>query len=114
MSISQPAVFSALADPTRLTIIDLLAQRGALPASQISRVFSLTPSAISQHLKVLREAGVVRVERRAQSRIYYLETEAILQTQDWLASRVRQWDARLDAMETYIANLADRDEGDPE
>lgn len=111
MSISPPAIFAALADPTRLTIVDLLAQRGALPATQISGVFSSTPSAISQHLKVLRDAGVVRVERRAQSRIYHLESATISQAQQWLSSRVRQWDARLDAMETYIATLAET-EGD--
>ncbi|MBG0741141.1 helix-turn-helix transcriptional regulator [Paeniglutamicibacter antarcticus] len=105
MSISQPAIFAALGDPTRLTIVDLLAERGALSATQISRVFSSTASAVSQHLKVLRNAGLVRVEKRAQSRIYYLDTAAIIETEKWLSIRVRQWDARLDAMETYIAQL---------
>ncbi|MEO7017741.1 MAG: metalloregulator ArsR/SmtB family transcription factor [Leifsonia sp.] len=105
MSTSQPLVFAALADPTRLTIVDLLAQRGALSATQISGVFSSTASAISQHLKVLREAGLVRVEKRAQSRIYHLETAAIVETEKWLSVRARQWDARLDAMETYIVQL---------
>lgn len=105
MTISQPAVFAALADPTRLTIVDLLAERGALSASQISGVFSSTASAVSQHLKVLREAGLVRVEKRAQSRIYHLETATIGEAERWLSVRARQWNARLDSMETYIDGL---------
>ena len=105
MTISQPTVFAALADPTRFTIIDLLAQRGELSATQISQVFSSSASAVSQHLKVLREAGLVRVEKRAQLRIYHLDTAAIAETERWLSARARQWNARLDAMETYIAQL---------
>ena len=105
MTVSQPTVFAALADPTRLTIIDLLAKRGELSATQISHVFSSSASAVSQHLKVLREAGLVRVEKRAQSRIYQLDTAAIAETERWLSARARQWNDRLDAMDTYIAKL---------
>ncbi len=107
MTASQPDVFAALADPTRLTIVDLLARRGELSATDISRAFSSSASAISQHLKVLREAGLVRVEKRAQSRIYYLETDTIVESERWLSFRVRQWNARLDSMESYIADMSE-------
>ena len=107
MSVNQPVVFAALADRTRLTIVDMLAQRGELSASEISSVFSSSASAVSQHLKVLREAGLVRVEKRAQQRIYKLDTEALSETEQWLAARTNQWNARLDAMETYIERITE-------
>ncbi|MDJ0356668.1 metalloregulator ArsR/SmtB family transcription factor [Paenarthrobacter sp. PH39-S1] len=105
MTVSQPTVFGALADPTRLTIVDMLAKRGELSASAISSVFSVSPSAISQHLKVLREAGLVLVKKQAQQRIYRLDTATIGETQRWLAERTVQWNARLDAMESYIERI---------
>lgn len=111
MTVSQPAVFAALADPTRLTIVDMLAKRGELSASEISSVFSSSASAISQHLKVLRETGLVLVEKRAQQRIYQLDTAAMGETQRWLAERTRQWNARLDAMESYIEQTNEGVEG---
>jgi DNA-binding transcriptional ArsR family regulator len=88
-----------------MTIVDMLSQRGELSASDISCVFSMTASAISQHLKVLREAGIVSVKKRAQQRIYELDTVAMHETERWLAARTRQWNARLDAMESYVAQL---------
>ena len=60
--------FGALADPNRRSIIELLAVRGELPASEISSKFNITPAAISQHLKILREAELVTMEKRAQQR----------------------------------------------
>jgi len=103
-----PVVFAALADGTRLTIVDMLARRGELAASEISGVFASSPSAVSQHLKVLREAGLVQVRKRAQQRIYRLDTTAMDKTAQWLATRAKQWNARLDAMESYIERI---DEG---
>ncbi|MET3922318.1 metalloregulator ArsR/SmtB family transcription factor [Arthrobacter sp. UYEF20] len=105
MTVSQPVVFAALADRTRLTIVDMLAQRGELSASDISGVFSSSASAVSQHLKVLREAGLVRVRKRAQQRIYQLDTAAMNETERWLAARTSQWNARLDAMESYVERI---------
>jgi len=102
---SQTAVFSALADPTRLTIVDLLAARGELSASDISGVFTSSASAISQHLKVLREAGLVLVTKRAQKRIYQLNTATIGETERWLQLRTRQWNTRLDGMEALIQRI---------
>lgn len=101
----QPAVFAALADPTRLGIIDMLAQAGELSASQISSKFDSTASAISQHLKVLREAGLVLVQKRAQRRIYQLDTAQMAEIKDWVNLRTRQWNDRLDSFDNYVQTI---------
>lgn len=77
--------FSALAEPTRRNILEMLAARGSLSATDIYRQFPATPPAISQHLKVLREASLVRVERRAQQRIYYINPEPLKKLEQWIS-----------------------------
>lgn len=90
--------FQAIADPTRREILELLAQVGELPAMEISEQFTISPQAVSQHLKVLREAQLVRVKKRAQQRIYRVNPQAVLELEEW-ASQVRQmWNQRFDAL----------------
>ena len=108
MNATNIATFAALAEPTRLSIVDMLARRGELSASDISNVFTSSPPAISQHLKVLREAGLVTVQKRAQQRIYRLEPASMVEAQQWLSGRLAQWNTRLDAMEAYISNQKER------
>ena len=71
-------MFSALAEPTRRSILEMLASEGRLSASEIADRFPVSAPAISQHLKVLREAKLVQVEKRAQQRIYEINPEAML------------------------------------
>jgi len=94
--------FHALAEPTRRQIVEMLAREGALTAGDIQARFSVSAPAISQHLKVLREADLVRVEKRAQQRIYRVNPEAMLEMEEW-ARRVRQlWTGRFDALEALL------------
>jgi DNA-binding transcriptional ArsR family regulator len=94
--------FHALAEPTRRQIVEMLAREGAMTAGDIQARFSVSAPAISQHLKVLREAGLVRVEKRAQQRIYSVNPEAMLEMEVW-ARRVRQlWTGRFDALEALL------------
>ncbi|MPZ14157.1 MAG: metalloregulator ArsR/SmtB family transcription factor [Chloroflexi bacterium] len=90
--------FAALAVPTRRNIAELLARRGQLSATDICERFDVTPSAISQHLKVLLDARLVTVERRAQQRIYELNPEAIHELADWAAQMSRRFDRMEDVM----------------
>lgn len=76
--------FMALAEPTRRTILEMLSANGNLPATSIYRHFKASPPAISQHLKVLREANLVRVEKRAQQRIYYVNPEPMKELEKWV------------------------------
>ena len=93
--------FTALAEPTRRTILERLAANGNMSATDIYRGFKSSPPAISQHLKVLREAKLVRVEKRAQQRIYYINPEPMRELAKWVeqfASQQEEQFQRLDAL----------------
>jgi DNA-binding transcriptional ArsR family regulator len=94
--------FTALADPTRRKIVELLARDGQLTATEISAQFPVSPQAISQHLKVLREAELVQVEKRAQQRIYRLNSRAMLELEEWARQLRGLWIQRFDAMEKVL------------
>jgi DNA-binding transcriptional ArsR family regulator len=93
---------AVLADDTRRQILDLLAE-GELAAGDIAGRFPISQPAVSRHLKVLREAGLVRVEVRAQQRVYRLDAGPLRELDDWLAGYRRFWGAGLDALGTEIA-----------
>jgi uncharacterized protein YndB with AHSA1/START domain/DNA-binding MarR family transcriptional regulator len=95
-------VFYALADPTRRKILELLANQGQLPASKIYANFTASPPAISQHLKVLRQAGLVQTEKHAQQRIYQINPQAMRELEDWSKQLVQLWNQRLDALDELL------------
>lgn len=90
--------FSALADPTRRHIVELLG-RGEQAAGEITRNFAVSAPAVSQHLKVLREARLVRVRIDGQRRIYSLDPAGLGEIDAWLQQVRRFWGDRLDALE---------------
>ena len=94
--------FHALAEPTRRQIVEMLAREGALTAGEIQARFSVSAPAISQHLKVLRDAGMVQVEKRAQQRIYRVNPEAMLEVEEWAKRLRQQWTARFDALDALL------------
>jgi DNA-binding transcriptional ArsR family regulator len=74
--------FEALADPTRRRILEMLSER-ELAAGEIARRFDMTPPAVSQHLKILRNADLVRVRNEAQRRMYALEPNGLAELDTW-------------------------------
>lgn len=94
--------FSALADPTRRLILEMLARKGQLSATEISDNFQATPSAISQHLKVLREANLVRMEKRAQQRLYQINQETVGELEQWARQLTQQWNERFEALDQLL------------
>jgi DNA-binding transcriptional ArsR family regulator len=90
--------FHALAEPRRRRVVEILAHRGTLSASQICDEFDVTPQAISQHLRVLREAKVIHMERRAQRRLYTFNPQSTTQMQVWAADLAKLWNRRLDRL----------------
>ncbi len=94
--------FTAIAEPTRRNILEMLATKGHLSATEIYKSFRSSPPAISQHLKVLREANLVRVERKAQKRIYYVNPEPMRELEMWIKRFTQQMQERHDALEDLL------------
>lgn len=97
--------FSALADPNRRHIIELLASKGRLTATNISDEFKVSPPAISQHLKVLREAKLVDMEKSAQQRLYTINTQPLLDIEKWTSKIRGQWSARFTRLDRVLKNI---------
>ena len=93
---------TAIAEPNRRKIVQLLARRGNLSASEIARHFESSAPAISQHLQVLRQARTVSVTRQAQKRIYSLNPEPLREVGGWLLDLTNQWEQRLDKLESML------------
>ena len=92
---------TALSDPTRQRIVEMLAG-GALCAGDIAGRFALSPPAISQHLKTLRAAKLVKVRVDRQRRIYELDPDGVEAVADWIARIRAFWNPRLDALEKAL------------
>jgi DNA-binding transcriptional ArsR family regulator len=99
---SPQQLFYALAEPTRLSIVEMLATQGQLTSTQISNNFTVSPQAISQHLKVLRDADIVKVEKRAQQRIYKMNPDAMLELSKWVAKMTDLWEERYEALDRIL------------
>ena len=105
-------VFTALADPTRRKILEMLANRGPLTATDIYAQFPVSPPAISQHLKILREAKLVQVEKRAQKRIYRINPEAMLDLEDWAKHMAQLWHQRFNALDQLLETEKKKSKGE--
>ena len=93
--------FLALADPTRRQIIESLAS-GESAFGDLAAQFDMSRPAVSQHLRVLREAGLVRVRKDAQRRIYRLNAAGLEELEEWLDGVKRFWGGRLDDLERAL------------
>lgn len=94
--------FYALAEPRRRRIVQMLASKGQLSATDICKSFNVSPPAISQHLKVLREARLVQVEKRAQQRIYQINPSAMLELEVWAKQMTQFWNQRFEALDKVL------------
>jgi DNA-binding transcriptional ArsR family regulator len=93
--------FEALADDTRTGIIAALADRPH-SVSEIVSLFDVSQPAISQHLRVLRDAGLVSVQPAGRSRIYHLDPRPLAEVDRWLDRYRRFWATRLNALESHM------------
>ncbi|MGI5162392.1 ArsR/SmtB family transcription factor [Microbispora sp. CA-102843] len=96
-----PAPFDILAEPARRRILDLLLERPRL-VGELTERLGLTQPGTSKHLKMLREAGLVRVRRDAQRRWYELCPEPLAEIDAWLAPYRRLWSESFDALERHL------------
>jgi DNA-binding transcriptional ArsR family regulator len=101
--------FVALADPQRRRIVEMLSE-GELASGAIADRFEISASAVSQHLKVLKDAQLVCVRVEAQRRIYSLDVQGFTELDTWLRNVRGFWGARLDALERRLRAEAAKDE----
>ena len=94
-------VFQAIADPTRRTMLELLGT-GEKSAGELGEPSRLTQPAVSQHLRVLREAGLVKQRKQGRQRIYSLEPAPLEGVADWVSFFEQFWDRRLPRLGTFL------------
>jgi DNA-binding transcriptional ArsR family regulator len=99
-------VFEVLVEPNRRRILDLL-RDGHRPVGEIVSALGLSQPAVSKHLRVLKEAGLVLVRPDAQRRLYQLRPEPLAELDAWLAPYRRLWAERLDALERHLDSMPD-------
>ncbi len=94
--------FAALSDETRLGIVERLMDRGELPAGDLVDGFGMSAPAISRHLKVLRNAGLVEQRIEGPKRMYSIRADGLRLIADWTISRREFWETGLDRLEAAI------------
>jgi DNA-binding transcriptional ArsR family regulator len=95
-----PSVMEVIAEPTRREILDLL--RVERPVGELVDSLSMSQPAVSKHLKVLREAGLVDVRVDAQRRFYRVRPEPLREIDEWLAPYRAMWNSALDKLERHL------------
>jgi DNA-binding transcriptional ArsR family regulator len=104
-------VFAALGDPTRRAIVERLAS-GEATVLELAAPFDISLPAISRHLKVLEEAGLITRGRDAQRRPCRLRPEALEQVSAWAEHTRQAWEARFERLDTYLRDLQARERDD--
>jgi DNA-binding transcriptional ArsR family regulator len=99
-------IFEVLAEPSRRRILELLRQ-GEQPAGAFVEDLGLAQPTVSQHLRILRTAGLVSVRPEAQRRLYRLRREGLREVDEWLAPFRSVWAERLDELERHLDTMED-------
>jgi DNA-binding transcriptional ArsR family regulator len=97
-------VFEVLAEPHRRRILDLL-RDAERPVGDLVGILRVSQPAVSKHLRVLRDAGLVEARIEAQKRVYRVRPEPLRQLDDWLAPYRAMWTAHLDALESHLDTM---------
>ena len=95
--------FAALSDETRLAVVERLMAEGELPAGTLAQDAAISGPAISRHLKVLREAGVIRQRAEGTRRLYSVRPEALRAISNWTMDHRAFWEAGLDRLDALLA-----------
>jgi DNA-binding transcriptional ArsR family regulator len=97
-------VFQAIADPTRRQIIQMLAQK-PMNINSVADQFPASRVAISKHLKILMECGLVLVEQKGRERFCEAQPEKLREVSDWVEQYKQFWNDKLDSLERYLADI---------
>jgi DNA-binding transcriptional ArsR family regulator len=105
-------IFDALSDPTRLAIVERLMEYGEQPAGSLAAPFAISKPAISRHLRILEDAGIVEHRVDRQWRRYRVRPESISAVDDWVRRYRRHWSGALDRLEQMLIDGTDRKDRD--
>ncbi len=94
-------VFAALANPVRRRLLECL-RDGPRAAGELAGLFDLSRPAVSEHLQILRQAGLAREERQGRHRVYHLTAEPLTEVGDWLHPFEHYWRARLRSLRDLL------------
>ncbi|WP_420412906.1 ArsR/SmtB family transcription factor [Roseibium sp.] len=100
----ETTIFRALADPTRRSLYERLAN-GALNASDLRQGLEISQPAVSQHLKVLRSAGLIQEQRQGRFVNYEVNPDGLVQIAQWLAKYRAYWPKRVDALKDLLKDM---------
>jgi DNA-binding transcriptional ArsR family regulator len=100
------AAFDVISEPNRRRILDLLVE-GERPVGELVDELAVSQPAVSKHLRILRDAGLVDVRTDAQRRLYRVRAEPLQAVDEWLAPYRALWSARLDDLERYLDAMDD-------
>ena len=101
---SRRDVFQAIADPNRRRIIGLIA-KGPLNLNSIAGNFGISRPAVSQHIKILTECGIVIIKQKGRERFCEAKFERLNEVSDWIESYRKQWERKFDELEKYLDKI---------
>lgn len=104
--IERMSVFEVVAEPSRRQILDVL-RHGESPVGELVDRLGLSQPAVSKHLRVLRDAGLVTARVEAQRRVYRLDGGGLREVDDWLAPYRQMWAGRLDDLAQHLEEMHD-------
>lgn len=96
------AFFNALADPTRFAIVERLLQRGEMTAGELGEPFDVSRPAISRHLKILEDAGVIERRVDRQFRVFRARASSFREVEDWFERNRHFWETSLDRLKRLM------------
>lgn len=97
-------VFQAIADPVRRDIIGILAEE-ALTVNSVAEKFDISRPAISKHIRILTECGVISIHQKGRERYCHIVPKNLLPVSVWVEQYRKLWEDKLDSFETYLMNL---------
>ncbi|MEI9808183.1 MAG: metalloregulator ArsR/SmtB family transcription factor [Bacteroidota bacterium] len=97
-------VFQAIADPTRREIITLIAQQSLTP-NTVADSFDVSRQAISKHIKILAECGIIMIAKQGRERYCYIQAEKLNEVADWLDNFRKLWEHQFDKLDTLLLNM---------
>ncbi|MEM0940222.1 MAG: metalloregulator ArsR/SmtB family transcription factor [Bacteroidota bacterium] len=97
-------VFQAIADPVRREIIDVLSSK-PLTVNEVAERFDISRPAISKHIKILDECGLVSISQKGRERFCMVNPKSLIPAFMWLEQYKKQWEERLDSFEDYLNQL---------